>query len=344
MLKVLDRLSPTSALYCQQLKPKKGLFLRAGINPTDGKNIALERGNLTVQKEIIAAGVVPALIKPAAAAAVSYTIAQLLTGFIRRDPDGAARADLVPTAASIVAGIENVFVGATFDFTISNEGSVTEIITVTTAAGITLGGTMTIDGGDQRRFRVEVTNVTTPAVEIRSLGQGIEGLLATTLEMNTALDGILATATEINEVCDMDTHVVAPATGDLTLTAALHGNRILYYDDADGNIVLPAATGTGYTYTIIFKTAFTGGTIKCASASDSFLGGCTGTDSDADGTAFGFLADPNDDTVTLNGVATGGIAGDHLIFRDVASGLFHVSGHLTFSGGSEVTPFSATVA
>ncbi len=319
----------------------RGFFLRAGVL-SDGKNIAIQSGNLTVQEAIIAKGIVPDEV--VAAAATSFTIAQLLTGYIKRDPAAASRADPMPTAALIIAGIKNVFVGAVFDFTIENTGSVTEIITLTAATGTTLSGTMTIDGGDIRRFRAVVTAVTSPAVTIYSLGGSSEGVLATTLEINTALDGILATAVELNEVAQMLTHVVAPATGNLSITAALHGNRILYYDDADGDIVLPAATGTGYTYTIIFKTAFTGGTIKCASASDSFLGGCTGIDSDADGTAMAWLAAANDDTVTLNGVATGGIAGDHLIFRDVASGLFHVSGHLTFSGGGEATPFSATVA
>ncbi len=180
----------------------RGFFLRAGIQ-SDGSNIALERGNLTVQNEIIAAGIVPDQIVTAGAA--TFTIAQLLTRFVRRDPTGAARADLLPTAALMVAGIEGVFVGATFDFTISNEGSVTEIITVTTAAGLTLSGTMTIDGGDQRRFRAEFTNVTSgaEAVTIRSLGGSVEAILATTLEINTALDGILATAAEINARCDV---------------------------------------------------------------------------------------------------------------------------------------------
>ena len=152
-----------------------------------------------------------------------------------------------------------------------------------------------------------------------------------------------ATWTEINEVADMSGQVVAPATGDLTMTAALHGNRILYYDDADGTITLPAATGTGYKYTIILKTAFTGGTLQAASADDSFLGGINGVDDDSDA-AYAWKAETNDDTITGNGAATGGKAGDLYEFVDVATGLFFVSGFITQSGASEATPFSAAVS
>jgi len=153
---------------------------------------------------------------------------------------------------------------------------------------------------------------------------------------------LTATWTEINEVADMSGKVVAPATGNLTMTAALHGNRVLYYDDANGVITLPAATGTGYKYTIIIKTAFTGGTIQAAGAADSFLGGINGVDDDADA-AYAWKAEAADDTISGDGAATGGKAGDCYEFLDVATGLFYVSGFITQSGGSEATPFSAAV-
>jgi len=159
------------------------------------------------------------------------------------------------------------------------------------------------------------------------------------------LGGVLlaASSTEMNEVCDMSTHVVAPATGDLTMTAALHGNRVLYYNDADGTITLPAATGTGYTYLVVLKTAATAATIQAASASDSFLGGISGVDGDAD-TAIAYSADPADDTISLNGTSTGGIVGDWYMFIDVATGLFLVDGYAHHSGGSEASCFSAAVS
>ena len=153
---------------------------------------------------------------------------------------------------------------------------------------------------------------------------------------------LTATWTEINEVADMSGQVVAPATGNLSLTAALHGNRVVYYDDADGVITLPAATGTGYRYLVVVKTPFTAGTIQVAGAGDSFLGGLNGVDDDADA-AYAWKAEAADDTISASGTATGGKAGDWYQFIDVATGLFLVSGFITQSGGSEVTPFSAAV-
>ncbi|NBS65096.1 MAG: hypothetical protein EBT33_12220, partial [Betaproteobacteria bacterium] len=47
----------------------------------------------------------------ATAAAVTYTAAQLKGGLILRNTNGAGRADLFPTAASIVAALPSAFVG-----------------------------------------------------------------------------------------------------------------------------------------------------------------------------------------------------------------------------------------
>ncbi len=163
-------------------------------------------------------------------------------------------------------------------------------------------------------------------------------------KLNDATTELSATHLELNEMNDMSLKVVAPSTGNLSVTQALHGNRILYYDDADGVVTLPASAGTGYSYLVVIKTSFTGGSIVAASSSDSFLGGCSGMDTDVDGTAKAFSCDANDDTVTLNGVATGGIAGDWIRFTYVAIGLWLVEGWLSFSGGSEATPCSATVS
>ena len=171
--------------------------------------------------------------------------------------------------------------------------------------------------------------------------EGIFDNVAAMIAADTAL--MTATWAEINAVCDMSGKVVAPATGNLALTAALHGNRYVYYDDADGIITLPAATGTGYKYTVVIKTPFTAGKIWCASAADSFLGGINGVDDDSDA-AYAWKAETADDTILGSGTATGGKAGDWYEFTDVATGLFLVNGFITQSGGSEATPFSASVS
>ena len=148
-----------------------------------------------------------------------------------------------------------------------------------------------------------------------------------------------ATVAEIDAVADMSAQVVAPATGNLSLTAALHGNRVVYYDDADGVISLPAATGSGYVYKVVIKTQLTTGSIEGLTATATFLGGLGGVDADAD-TALAYDAVAGDNTIT-GGTATGGQPGDWFEFLDIATNLYIVSGFVTQSGGSEATPFSA---
>lgn len=163
---------------------------------------------------------------------------------------------------------------------------------------------------------------------------------------NFSLGGtqVTATAAELNAAADVSGRLVSQAAGNFSMTAATHGNRITLVNDADVVITLPAATGTGNVYKIlIVSTAWTGGTIQVASASDSFLGGLVGVDDDADA-AYCWKAETNDDTISGNGTATGGKIGDYYEITDVASGLFLVHGYITQSGGSEATPFSAAVS
>lgn len=170
------------------------------------------------------------------------------------------------------------------------------------------------------------------------------GLVTADIDVLSAeLGDITATADETNAVADMSGQVVAQAAGNFALTAATHGNRVTYVSDADVTITLPAATGSGYRYTVILGLAWTGGTIQAASADDSFLGGINGVDDDSD-SAYAWKAETDDDTITGNGTATGGKKGDCYEFLDVATGLFYVSGFITQSGGSEATPFSAAVS
>jgi len=302
----------------------RGFFLRAGIL-SDGKNVALERGNLTVQNEIIPSGIVGDQL--VTAGVETYTIAQLLTGFIRRDPTGAVRADLLPTAALIVAGIEGVFVGATFDFTISNEGSAGEVITVTTAAGLTLSGTMTIDGGDQRRFRAEVTGVTTPTVVVRSLGGMPEG--------------VVASAVEIDRVADVSTRVIT-AVATLSVTRALHAERIILLGVNSGfTSSLPAATGSGDKYTFIVSVTITSNNyIINADGSDIMQGHAIGSDSEGEpGNVWETGA--ASDRITMDGTTCGGYVGDTVELIDIASGVWRVIVYAKQTG-VEVTPFSTT--
>lgn len=88
------------------------------------------------------------------ASAVTFSAAEVLGGIILRDPAGANRADLVPTAANLYAelGSPIKISGLSFEFTIRNTADAAETITVTTNTGATLSGTMTIAQNNSKRF------------------------------------------------------------------------------------------------------------------------------------------------------------------------------------------------
>lgn len=94
------------------------------------------------------------------AAAITYTSGQLLGGLILRDPNGAARADLVPTAVLLIAAMPGCEVGTFFEFIVQNDADAAETITLTTATGATMVGTMTIAQSNSKTFRVRITNIT----------------------------------------------------------------------------------------------------------------------------------------------------------------------------------------
>lgn len=102
------------------------------------------------------------------ASAVTFTAAEVLGGLILRDPNGAGRADLLPTAADLITELGDPEVGTSFEFTIRNTANAAETITVTTNTGLTLSGTMTIAQNNSKRFLAVVTSATT--ITVYSLG------------------------------------------------------------------------------------------------------------------------------------------------------------------------------
>ena len=105
------------------------------------------------------------------AGVATYTAAQLLGGYILRDPAGGDRSDVSPAAADIIAAITQAATGNRFQFIIKNTADAAETITLTAGAGVTLSGTMTIAQNNSKRFMVEVTGATT--VTIYSLGTAV---------------------------------------------------------------------------------------------------------------------------------------------------------------------------
>lgn len=147
---------------------------------------------------------------------------------------------------------------------------------------------------------------------------------------------------------DPESRLVTVTDDAMTLTQKDHGGRTILLDRAAGvTVTLPEATGSGERYKIVTLTTVTSNAniIQAESADDSFVGQATGVDTDGEGaTGYTWNADDGDDTITMDGDAQGGVAGDVWEIEDIDDGVFLVNGRITQSGGAEATPFSAAVA
>jgi hypothetical protein len=122
-----------------------------------------------------------------------------------------------------------------------------------------------------------------------------------------------------------------------------HAFRAIVLDRAAGiAVTLPAATGSGDTYSFYIKTTFTSSaTVKVANSSDVMTGFAELLQDAAD-TVAAFETAATDDTITFNGTTTGGIKGTQVVLVDLAANLWAVS-LVGAATGTEATPFSATV-
>lgn len=122
------------------------------------------------------------------------------------------------------------------------------------------------------------------------------------------------------------------------LTAAVNAGVCNTVNSAAGiALTLPAATGTGNTYTLYINTTVTSiGTTIATIGSDKITGNAFQTGATGAATAF-YIASGT--TVTLNGTTKGGIKGDIVTFKDTASGLYSVKIEESITS-SAATPFS----
>lgn len=145
---------------------------------------------------------------------------------------------------------------------------------------------------------------------------------------------------------DFDTVPIPCTAATLTLTHELHAGRTVLLNKAGGiAVTLPAATGTGDIYTLVLQVTTTGATtIKVANATD-VMRGTASLISDNSDALKGFATAAASDTVTcfVTSNTTGGILGARYEFIDIASGYWGVT-IFSKAGGSEATPFSATVS
>lgn len=141
--------------------------------------------------------------------------------------------------------------------------------------------------------------------------------------------------------------VTITATG--AITAALHESKTCLLAEVGGDaavtLTLPAATGSGGKYRFVVNVVNTSGyVIKAVAGADVFRGHVHGDDGGGVTTAMVWATGATDDTFTLNGTTTGGVArGDWVEFEDIATDGWAVRGSITQSG-IEATPFSDTVA
>jgi hypothetical protein len=110
----------------------------------------------------------------ATAGAITYTADQFLGGLILRDPNGAGRTDLLPTALSVLQALPGAAVNQSFQFDLRNTADASETITLsaTNIAGATISGTATIAQNNSKRFLLVVTSIdpASPAYTLYSLG------------------------------------------------------------------------------------------------------------------------------------------------------------------------------
>lgn len=101
----------------------------------------------------------------ATAGARTYTAAEILGGIIVRDPNGAGRSDVLPTAALLVAAIPGATIGDTIECYIVNGADAAETITIGAGAGGGFDANQTaasrvIPQNTSKMLTIRLTNVT----------------------------------------------------------------------------------------------------------------------------------------------------------------------------------------
>ena len=134
------------------------------------------------------------------------------------------------------------------------------------------------------------------------------------------------------------------AGSTLTLSKALHHNKIILFDQVLGSVItLPEATGSGFKCTLIVSVTVTTNTHRVITASDSdeFIGHTYQVDTDTSDAiaAYPAVVSDNFDLISMNGAETGGLIGDKIDLLDLISGVWAVD-MLTNGNGTVATPIA----
>lgn len=183
---------------------------------------------------------------------------------------------------------------------------------------------------DQLKFTTGATGTTTVDVVTESQTQTLTNKTLTT---PTITNATFSGQTPVN---------VTAATVTLGST---HVGRWVTLNRAAGiAVTLPDSTGSGDAYNLQVGTTFTGAsTVKVANATDVMQGTAI-LFADAGDTTVSFATTATSDTIDLLGTAnsTGGIVGATIQLVDIAADIWSVR-YVSDAGGTEATPFSATV-
>jgi len=137
-----------------------GQATAAATNPSSVGRVRLN-GNGAPRS--LSAAVAPA--SKNTAGAVTYTAAELLGGIIVRDPNGAGRTDILPTAALLVAAVPGARVGDVIRTLIVNGADAAEAITISAGTGGAFDANQTassqvIPQNASKTLTIRLTNVT----------------------------------------------------------------------------------------------------------------------------------------------------------------------------------------
>jgi len=204
-----------------------GDLRRLGMDPTQDGGFRIVDGAFHIGGRLTRK-VTP--LTDATAGVLTLTAAQILDGLILRDPAGADRSDVTPTAALLVAAIQEPAVGDSFIFTIRNTANGDETITLTAGTGFTLSGVMKIERAQSRQFLVRVTNA----------GVGSEAVTLYDLGLVNNRYYLQVEVTDISTAAAA--YVVAPVAGSIRkVTSILHsaitvGDAVLTVASSVGNI------------------------------------------------------------------------------------------------------------
>ena len=105
------------------------------------------------------------------AGAATYTAAQVIGGVILRDPNGAGRTDVLPTAALLIGAMRAPRIGDTIEVLVINTADAAETITMSAGSGGAfpteqIAATRIIPQNTSRRVLIRVTGVGSAAAYV----------------------------------------------------------------------------------------------------------------------------------------------------------------------------------